>query len=81
MSDEVAMVVAGGIRSNIRELEGALIRLNARASLDGVPISEISPEYAREVALCRVDFGAGGSQNRYLGSIAISRMPKAGTFL
>ena len=49
LPDAVAAYVASSIRSNIRELEGALIRLTARASLDGMDASEIDIGYAREV--------------------------------
>ena len=37
--DDVAMLIAGRVKSNIRELEGSLIRLIAIASLRGEPIS------------------------------------------
>ncbi len=49
LPDSVALYVASSIRSNIRELEGALIRLMARASLDGMDSSEIDVGYAKEV--------------------------------
>jgi chromosomal replication initiator protein len=49
LSDSVAMYLAGSIRSNIRELEGALTRLSARASLDGIDSSEIDVSYAKIV--------------------------------
>ena len=46
LPDGVAMYIAGRIRSNIRELEGSLIRLIAYASLTG---REISLELTQEV--------------------------------
>jgi chromosomal replication initiator protein len=46
LADNVAMYMAGRIKSNIRELEGSLIRLFAYASLTG---SEISLELTQEV--------------------------------
>jgi chromosomal replication initiator protein len=49
LGDDVAIFIAGGIRSNVRELEGALTRLIARASLDGIEPSEIDVDYAKEV--------------------------------
>jgi chromosomal replication initiator protein len=49
LPDSVAAYVAKSIRSNIRELEGALIRLTARASLDGMDPSEIDIDYAKDV--------------------------------
>jgi chromosomal replication initiator protein len=49
LPDSVALYVASCVRSNIRELEGALIRLTARASLDGMDSSDIDINYAREV--------------------------------
>jgi len=49
LSDEVAQFIAGGIRSNIRELEGALNRLSARASLNGMKSEDINLSYAKEV--------------------------------
>jgi len=44
LPDDVAVLVAQRIRSNVRELEGALHRLNASARLTGAPITA---EFAR----------------------------------
>ncbi|MBN2338724.1 MAG: chromosomal replication initiator protein DnaA [Acidobacteria bacterium] len=49
LRDDVSLFIAGGIRSNVRELEGALTRLSARASLDGLDTADIDITYAREV--------------------------------
>ena len=49
LRDEVALYIARGIRSNVRELEGALNRLCARASLDGMDVAEIDIGYAKDV--------------------------------
>ena len=46
LPDAVAMYIAGRIKSNIRELEGSLIRLIAYASLTG---RELTLELAQEV--------------------------------
>jgi chromosomal replication initiator protein len=45
LPDEVALYLAAHIKSNVRELEGALLRLAARASFQG---QAISIEVARE---------------------------------
>jgi chromosomal replication initiator protein len=49
LRNEVAIFIASGIRSNVRELEGALTRLSARASLDGLDSADIDVAYAKEV--------------------------------
>ncbi len=45
LPDDVALYIASAIKSNVRELEGALIRLAAYASLSG---KDITLEFARE---------------------------------
>ena len=40
LRNDVAVYIASGIRSNIREVEGALNRLSARASLDGLAAAD-----------------------------------------
>ena len=44
--DDVAMFLASSIKSNVRELEGSLIRINAFSSLAGSPVTV---ELAREI--------------------------------
>jgi chromosomal replication initiator protein len=46
LSDEVAVAIATVIRSNVRELEGALLQLSARSSITG---RRIDKEFADEV--------------------------------
>lgn len=41
LQDEIAIFIASKIKSNVRELEGSLVRLVAIASLRGVPISKM----------------------------------------
>ena len=41
LPDDIAMFIAGKVRSNIRELEGSLVRLVAISSLRGMPISKM----------------------------------------
>lgn len=45
LPEDVCLMIATNIRSNVRELEGALVRLGAEASING---SEITLEMARE---------------------------------
>jgi chromosomal replication initiator protein len=52
LPDNVAMYIAGKIKSNIRELEGSLIRLIAYASLTG---QEISLQLAQQVLKSVID--------------------------
>ena len=41
LPDEIAFYIAGKVKSNIRELEGSLVRLIANSSLRGPPISKM----------------------------------------
>jgi chromosomal replication initiator protein len=41
LPDDIAIFIASNIRSNVRELEGSLVRLVAISSLRGVPISKM----------------------------------------
>ncbi len=46
LADDVALTLAGVVKSNVRELEGALLRVAAFAELKGVTIT---PEFVHEV--------------------------------
>jgi len=49
--DDVAMLIAGRVKNNIRELEGSLVRLIAIASLRGEPISKsLAQDAIRNIA-------------------------------
>lgn len=41
LDDDIAIYIAGKVNSNVRELEGSLVRLVAISSLKGVPISKM----------------------------------------
>lgn len=46
LPDEIAIFIAGKIKSNVRELEGSLVRLVAISSLRGIPISKMLAQEA-----------------------------------
>jgi chromosomal replication initiator protein len=46
LGDDVALAIATAVRSNVRELEGALLQLSARSSITG---RSIDKEFAEEV--------------------------------
>ncbi|MGH9900115.1 MAG: chromosomal replication initiator protein DnaA [Pyrinomonadaceae bacterium] len=51
LPDDVALFIASKIKSNIRELEGSLVRLVAIASLRGMPISKaLAQDAVRNIA-------------------------------
>jgi len=52
LQPEVAMEIAKHVKSNVRELEGALLRVMALAELRG---ANLSPEFVREVLMLRSD--------------------------
>ncbi len=49
LRDDVALFIARGIRSDMRQLEGALNLLSVRASLDRLDAADIDIPYAQEV--------------------------------
>lgn len=46
LPDDIAIYIAGKIKSNVRELEGSLVRLVAIASLKGLPFSKMLAQEA-----------------------------------
>lgn len=46
LPDDIAIFIAGKIKSNVRELEGSLVRLVAISSLRGIPISKMLAQEA-----------------------------------
>lgn len=46
LPDEIAIFIASKIKSNVRELEGSLVRLVAISSLRGIPISKLLAQEA-----------------------------------
>ena len=49
LPDDVALLIASNIKSNIRELEGSLLRLLAFASLASIPSSELTCAFTKDV--------------------------------
>jgi chromosomal replication initiator protein len=49
LPDDVALLIASHVKSNIRELEGSLLRLLAFASLASIPSSELTCAFAKDV--------------------------------
>ncbi|MEP6788899.1 MAG: helix-turn-helix domain-containing protein, partial [Acidobacteriota bacterium] len=41
LDDDIAIYIAGKVKSNVRELEGSLVRLVAISSMKGVPITKL----------------------------------------
>lgn len=54
LPDEVAFFLAENVRSNVRELEGALVRLMAHASLTGQPLTaDYASQVLSDIISCR----------------------------
>jgi len=49
LPDDVALLIASHVKSNIRELEGSLLRLLAFASLASIPSSDLTCAFAKDV--------------------------------
>ena len=75
LPDNVAMYIAGRIKSNIRELEGSLIRLIAYASLTG---REISLELTQEVLRNVIDQDSEGRHDRDHSEVRRRLLPVEG---
>lgn len=58
LPDDVAEYIAQGVRSDLRELEGALNRITVRASLDGLELAHIDLSYTKAV----LNLGCGTGQ-------------------
>ncbi|MEZ5308241.1 MAG: chromosomal replication initiator protein DnaA [Pyrinomonadaceae bacterium] len=56
--DEIAFYIANSVRSNIRELEGSLVRLIAISSLRGLPISKMLAQDALKAIVDKNDAGS-----------------------
>ena len=68
LPDEIAFFIAGKVKSNIRELEGSLVRLVAISSLRGVPISKMLAQDAmRNIVDSEQPEGFTMEQNRQNG--------------
>lgn len=69
LEDDVAMYIASKIRSNVRELEGSLVRLVAIASLRRAPLSK---QLAREAmkSTLETEYSAGLTMDRIARGVA-----------
>ena len=69
LEDDVAIYIAGKVKSNVRELEGSLVRLIAIASMKGVPISKLLAQEAMKNIL-DAERPAGLTMDRIARSVA-----------
>jgi chromosomal replication initiator protein len=68
IANDVAVLLATHVRSNVRELEGALVRVSTFAALKGVPITQ---EFVREI------LGDSPSANRPAPQVTVEAVQKA----
>jgi chromosomal replication initiator protein len=69
LTDDIAIYVAGKVKSNVRELEGSLVRLIAIASMKGVPISKLLAQEAMKNIL-DAERPAGMTMDRIARAVA-----------
>ena len=69
LTDDIAIYIAGKVKSNVRELEGSLVRLIAIASMKGVPISKLLAQEAMKNIL-DAERPAGMTMDRIARSVA-----------
>lgn len=68
IADDVAVLLASLVRSNVRELEGALVRVSTFAALKGVPITQ---DFVRDV------IGDSGPASRSSQQVTVEAIQKA----
>ncbi len=69
LDDDIAIYIAGKVKSNVRELEGSLVRLVAISSMKGVPISKSLAQDAMKNIL-DAERPAGLTMDRIARSVA-----------
>ena len=69
LPDDIAIFIAGKIKSNVRELEGSLVRLVAIASLKGLPLSRLLAQEAMK-NIIDSDHPAGLTMDRIARTVA-----------
>jgi chromosomal replication initiator protein len=69
LPDDIAIFIAGKIKSNVRELEGSLVRLVAIASLKGLPLSKMLAQEAMK-NIIDSDHPAGLTMDRIARMVA-----------
>ncbi len=69
LDDDIAMYIAGKIKSNVRELEGSLVRLVAIASLKNLPLSKLLAQEAMKNVI-DAEHPAGMTMERIARAVA-----------